>query len=196
VKIAQTDPYKAKALLRTKHHCSRSVRAMSVNSSQDDGGESGVSGTFNNIYIFPLGGWEGASLGVADSTVMAGTTLCSRVSGRRTSMSAVRMERSVLLGNSDGTMRSARYLPEGNGTPRPSVAADFNGDGFQDLIFPSGYGAGQNCTPSGFMLLLSDRSGGCQAPPLEFVPRRKTLRQNVLRFPELLITAIALIDGF
>ena len=39
---------------------------MSVNSSQDDGGESGVSGTFNNIYIFPLGGWEGASLGVAD----------------------------------------------------------------------------------------------------------------------------------
>ena len=71
----------------------------------------------------------------------------------------------VLLGNSDGTMRSARYLTGGNSYGRPwsVAAADFNGDGYQDLVFP-GCATGQTCSGDGITLLLSDGNGGYQAP--------------------------------
>jgi hypothetical protein len=76
---------------------------------------------------------------------------------------------SLLLGNGDGTMRSAQYINENPNGTNPTVAGtaatgDFNGDGFQDLIFPSGCGPGDSCTPSGFTLLLSNGAGGYQAP--------------------------------
>ncbi len=66
-------------------------------------------------------------------------------------------------------MRSAQYINENPNGTNPTVAgaaaaADFNGDGFQDLIFPSGCGPGDSCTPSGFTLLLSNGAGGYQAP--------------------------------
>ncbi len=71
----------------------------------------------------------------------------------------------VLLGNGDGTMRGARYLPSGTSYGRgwSVAAADFNGDGFQDLVFP-GCAAGQSCPSDGITVLLSDGAGGYQAP--------------------------------
>jgi FG-GAP-like repeat len=73
----------------------------------------------------------------------------------------------VLLGNGNGTLRGAQYLDVTSSMPTDGLsvaAADFNGDGRQDLVFPSGCGPGVDCTPSGFTLLLSNGSGGYQAP--------------------------------
>ncbi|HKS81014.1 MAG TPA: FG-GAP-like repeat-containing protein [Candidatus Acidoferrales bacterium] len=70
----------------------------------------------------------------------------------------------LLVGNGDGTFRSAQYLSTaGIGAGTGSVAAaDFNGDGFQDLVIPV-CPPGTTC-PSGFALFLSDGAGGYQAP--------------------------------
>lgn len=73
----------------------------------------------------------------------------------------------VLLGNGNGTLRGARYMDLTSSMPTDGLsvaAADFNGDGRQDLVFPSGCGPGTSCTPSGFTLLLSNGAGGYQAP--------------------------------
>jgi hypothetical protein len=73
----------------------------------------------------------------------------------------------VVLGNGNGTLRGAQSIDLTSSMPTDGlsvVAADFNGDGRQDLVFPSGCGPGVSCTPSGFTLLLSNGAGGYQAP--------------------------------
>jgi hypothetical protein len=72
----------------------------------------------------------------------------------------------VLLGNGDGTFRSSRYVTGGRNGYGYSIsvgAADFNGDGLQDLVIP-GCTPGNSCAGDGFTLLLSDGQGGYQTP--------------------------------
>ena len=126
-------------------------------------------GSFTDISSFQVGGWNQASVGVADFNGDGKNDILLASFEAQASQGASDGTLSVLLGNGDGTTRSARYVnettPVSNPTAGVSVAAaDFNGDGFQDLIFPSGCGAGASCTPSGFTLLLSDGAGGYQAP--------------------------------
>jgi hypothetical protein len=66
----------------------------------------------------------------------------------------------MLLGNGDGTLRGATYVSPGNRNGQYTVsvaAADFNADGFQDLLVPGGTG-------NGFTLLLSNGAGEYQTP--------------------------------
>lgn len=131
-------------------------------------------GNFSNLSTFYLGGWESASLGVADfnSDGKNDVVLASFGAGDQY-VGSSDGTLSVLLGNGDGTMRSARYInestPLGNPTTGLSVAtADFNGDGFQDLIY-------QTCSTTissscGFTLLLADGAGGYQPPALFTAP--------------------------
>lgn len=119
-------------------------------------------GNFTNIANYSESGIESTSVAVADfngdgkSDILMVNALLAQNSSDGTI--------NLLLGNSDGTFRSAQYLSiSGIGAESGSVAAaDFNGDGFQDLIFPACPG-GCNSN-SGFALLLSDGAGGYQAP--------------------------------
>lgn len=72
----------------------------------------------------------------------------------------------LLLGNGDGTLRSTRYLTGANSYGRSFAvaAADFNGDGFQDLALPGCTPPSGNCGSDGITVLLSDGTGGYQAP--------------------------------
>jgi hypothetical protein len=132
------------------------------------------SGSFTNMSSFQLGGWQSASIGVGDFNgdgkndivLLSGGAGDSQNQGEDGTLS-------VLLGNGDGTMRSARYIsestPVANTTRGLAVAAaDFNGDGFQDLI----YQACSNTISSscGFTLLLADGAGGYQPPALFSAP--------------------------
>jgi hypothetical protein len=146
-----------------------------------------VSGTlagFNGVQVFlndgsgnlipgatyTAGGWEFAPIDVADFNgdgkmdlaVVSGCAEDESAGGELCPSGTL----TLLLGNGDGSLRSARYLPgKGNsgGYSVSVAAADMNGDGFQDLVFP-GCTPGNSCSGDGFTLLLSDGAGGYQAP--------------------------------
>ena len=119
-------------------------------------------GNFGAATEFSLGGWASMAVVVGDfngdgKADMVGVSGCPQIPTYYVYCPDSTI--SVLLGNGDGTMRSASYLPISSGEPYVAVA-DFNGDGFQDLA----YTCAVPCQNGGFILLLSDGAGGHQAP--------------------------------
>jgi hypothetical protein len=132
-------------------------------------------GNFIAGGTYTAGGWLYAPLVAADfnSDGKDDIVLASGLSGNGLHVTGSDGTISVLLGNGDGTLRSARYIDEstsaGNVTTGLSVAAaDFNGDGFQDLIYQA-CSATINST-CGFTLLLADGAGSYQPPVLFTAP--------------------------
>jgi hypothetical protein len=130
------------------------------------------SGNLTAGGTYTAGGWEYAPIAIADfngdgkSDIVLASAFDETIQPIENTADGTI---SILLGNGDGTMRSAQYINENPNGTNPTVAgaaaaADFNGDGFQDLIFSSGCGPGDSCTPSGFTLLLSNGAGSYQAP--------------------------------
>ena len=118
-------------------------------------------GNFGAASDFSLGGWDSMAVVVGDfngdgKTDMVGVSGCPQVPAHYDNCPDSTI--SVLLGNGDGTMRSASYLSVSAGSPSVAVA-DFNGDGFQDIAYPCTY----PCQNGGLNLLLSDGAGGYQA---------------------------------
>lgn len=119
-------------------------------------------GNFTNIANYSESGIESTSVAVADfnGDGKSDILMVNALHAQNSSDGTI----NLLFGNGDGTFRSVQYVSTaGIGAGVGSVAAaDFNGDGFQDLIVPV-CPAGESC-PSGFALFLSNGDGGYQAP--------------------------------
>jgi len=130
-------------------------------------------GGFNPSASYTAGGWQYAPIDVADFNGDGKKDLIL-VSGcpqyPLMDNNCPDGTLTVLLGNGDGTLRGATYLDTGaasgiSASGLAVAAADFNGDGIQDLIYPA-CSTSDACASSGFALQLANGAGGYKAPVL------------------------------